>query len=116
MCHTGRWSVGKTGRIDDAAHSLDDCVVRGIRGHRAGLAEARRRSIDQSGVDARKLLVGEPESLHCAGAIVLRQNVGLTHHVQENSPVAFCFQIKHDTFFATVHETEIKRLVSYERT
>ena len=70
-------AAGLAGHAHDPAHALDQKVVARPLGEGAGLAEPGDRTIDQAGVLAGQVVVGEPVLLQAAGLEVLDQHVAM---------------------------------------
>ncbi len=72
-----RRTIGATREAHQPTHALDQEVVAGARGVRAGLSEARYRAEDQARVARLQTFIVEAVSLQSADLEVLDQHIGL---------------------------------------
>ena len=79
--------------------ALDDLVVRGRLAHRAGLAEAGDRAVDQSRVGAVQDVPVVADAVQHAGPEVLEQHVRVAHQLLEGRPVAGSLRSSSIDFF-----------------
>ena len=70
-----RRAAGGAGDADDAAHRLNDRIVRGPFRVGAGVPESGERGVDQAGVEVLYGSVVQAEAFHGAGAEVFEQDV-----------------------------------------
>src|SRR5260221_444152 len=98
----GRRRARMAGDAHDAAEALDDHVVGGLSGRRAGMAEARRRRIDQPRKAPVQALPAIAELLHRAGTEILDDDIGAREQRVEDALVRLVLEIDGDRFLAAV--------------
>ena len=73
---------------------LDDVVEGAVTALRSGLAEAGNRAVDDVRIHRPEVVVAETEPLHCAGAEVLHDHVGVPRQGLEDLPALRGLQIQ----------------------
>ncbi len=104
-----RRAAGFAGDRHQPAEALRDQVEAALVGPRTVAAEAGDRAVDEAGVGLGQHVVAEPQLLHRAGAVVLRQHVGVAHHPQQDVLALRVLQVQGDAALVAVHHQERRR-------
>ena len=105
---------GGAGDADDAAHRLDDGVVRGSFRVGTGVPESGDGGVDQTGVEILYGFVVQAEALHSAGAEVLEQYIRHRDELLQDLLRLQRAEIQGDPSLAPVHAVEVHALALLE--
>ena len=107
------------GDAHDAAHRLRDRIVgRPVRigaFPAALVAEAAQRGIDEARIGLRQRLIGQPQPLHHAAAVIVDQHIGLRGEPAQHVLARRLLQIDDDRFLVPVDRGEIRPVAAFLR-
>ncbi|MPM57951.1 hypothetical protein SDC9_104780 [bioreactor metagenome] len=98
--------LGLAGDRHHARHGLNLAVERRRVLLGAGVPEARKRAIDQPGIDGLERRITQAQLVHHAGPEVLPHDVGIQHHALDHLDGGGLLQIEHHAFLVAVHRHE----------
>ena len=97
------------------AFGLQDQVERGAVTIRSRLAEAGDRAIDDARVARTAGLVAEPELVDHADAVILEDDVGALHQLEEQVLALGVLEVDDHALLVAMETDEVRRLAAVER-
>ncbi len=95
------------GDAHDSRHALNEEVVAGALGVRAGLAEAGHRAVDEPRIERLQALVVEPELLQTADLEILKEHIGARREPAHDLAPPVGGEISDNRAFAAIARVEI---------